>query len=124
MQIFAQAGVVIALPVGRADTRVREHESAAGHTDDHRLVELERSDGLGQGAPAGGAITEERRDPRDETHAVTVPGLSNRENSDRPAIRCRSSAKPRQLRASRRSEQEEVECLGITSLDKRVQTDC
>jgi hypothetical protein len=56
----------------------RDRDAAAGDADDDGLIELERSDGLGQGAPGGSAIAEERRDPRDETHAVIVPGLSNR----------------------------------------------
>ena len=58
-----------------------DRDATAGHTDDHRLVELERSDGLGQGAPSGGTITEERRDPRDEAHVLIVPGPLSREGA-------------------------------------------
>jgi hypothetical protein len=49
-------------------------DAAAGHTDHYRLLELEGGERLGQGAPGGRAVTEERRDPRDEAHAVIVPG--------------------------------------------------
>jgi hypothetical protein len=52
----------------------RDRDAAAGDTDDHRRVELERSDSLGQGVPGARAITEERRDPRNEAHAPIVPG--------------------------------------------------
>jgi len=81
----------------------RNRDAAAGHTDDHRLIQLERSDGLRHDAAGGSAIAKERRDPRDETHSLIVPGRSSGESGDRPTIRCRSSAKERQQRASTRS---------------------
>jgi len=52
----------------------RDRDATAGDTDDDRLVELEGSDGRGQGAPGGGAISKEGRDPRNEAHASIVPG--------------------------------------------------
>jgi hypothetical protein len=58
----------------------RDRDAAAGHTDDHRLVELEPGDGHGQGPPGGGAIAKERRDPSDETHALIVPGPFSRKS--------------------------------------------
>lgn len=54
-------------PAGDLDS---DRDTAASDTDDHRLVELERGDGLGQRSPGVGAIAEERRDPGDEAHAL------------------------------------------------------
>jgi hypothetical protein len=57
----------------------RNRDAAAGHTNDHRLIQLERGDGLRQDAAGGNAIAEERR-ARDETHALIVPGRSSGES--------------------------------------------
>jgi len=56
----------------------RDRDAAAGDTDDHRLVELERSDGLGQGVPGGRAISKEGRDPRNEAHAPDCARVHSR----------------------------------------------
>jgi hypothetical protein len=50
----------------------RHGNAPARHTHDHRLTELERGNGLRQRAPAGGTITEERLDPRDDPHALIL----------------------------------------------------
>jgi hypothetical protein len=64
----------------------RDRDAAARHADNHRLVELEGGEGFRESAPRGGAIPEERRDPRDDAHRQASGVREFDERRDGPPV--------------------------------------